>query len=137
MLTGSPPSTRDRTTSQSPKVRSLLDASTLGPDNGKVKLSTQYRVPRDIANLLNARIYRGDYNTADTCNVPLKGFTMVHVRDNDGYRGEGKRYINEAEIDQCLEIVRELIAQERTKSIMILTPVSLDHLESFLIERHF
>ncbi len=42
-----------------PKLSSLLDSSQLTVDLGKVLLNTQYRVPKDIADMLNHRVYRG------------------------------------------------------------------------------
>lgn len=121
---------------QTENVASLLDASNLDVDNGsKVILTTQYRVPRDIANLLNVHIYKGDYHTADICNAPRFGFQLVHVpplpppaqcrygvRRGGGGDDARNKYINYAEIDRCCEIVRELSMRGDT-SIMILTPV--------------
>ena len=55
------------------KVLSLLDTSALTTDTGKVLLDTQYRVPRDIAEMLNARVYRGQYKTCPHAKVPNSG----------------------------------------------------------------
>lgn len=101
-----------------PKVTSLLDVSAVE----KVKLTTQYRVPRDIANLLNDRIYRGDYKTAPTCKAPLKGFTFIDVPEEANQFG-GKQYVNDREIQECIRILREL-RRDGSTSIMVLTPVS-------------
>lgn len=61
------------------KVLSLLDSSALTVDTGKVMLTTQYRVPRDIAEMLNSRVYRGQYNTCSTANVPDSGLSSIQL----------------------------------------------------------
>ena len=58
------------------RLKSLLDVSTLTIDSGKIMLTMQYRVPRDIAEMLNIRIYRGNYKTSPTARVPMSG--MMH-----------------------------------------------------------
>ena len=68
-----------RPTASTETVTSLLDASQLTEAGGKIKLTTQYRVPRDIANLLDVRIYKGDYVTPLSCEVPVKGFHFLNV----------------------------------------------------------
>jgi hypothetical protein len=114
-------------------VQSLLDASQLTAAKGKIKLTTQYRVPHDIANLLNNRIYEGDYQTAPESGAPLKGFHFVHipgpVAEQNGKKKGRKKYdrkteVNKDEIKRCLEIVLQS-KKEGIESIMILTPVSL------------
>jgi hypothetical protein len=109
---------RGRPTASAETVKSLLDASQLTV-TGKIKLTTQYRVPRDIANLLDARIYKGNYVTPVSCEVPLKGFHFVHVT---GCQGR-KKYVNENEIRVCLELAESYL-REGCDSIMVLTPVS-------------
>lgn len=107
---------------KSDKVDSLLDVSKLeddGDTGGKIRLTTQYRVPRDIANVLNARIYKGNYRTAINCRVPSRGFHFVHV----DYCHRSKKYENDNEVRKCLEFV-ELHARGGG-SMMILTPVSI------------
>jgi hypothetical protein len=104
-------------------VKSLLDASQLTV-TGKIKLTTQYRVPRDIANLLDARIYKGDYVTPLSCKVPLKGFNFVHVPVCHGR----KKYVNENEIRKCLELAKNCL-REGSDSIMVLTPVRLPEIK--------
>jgi hypothetical protein len=105
----------------SEKVKSLLDASRLTvDDDSRIKLTSQYRVPRDIANLLDARIYRGDYKTDPKCKAPLKGFHFVHVPAHENGR---KKYVNENEIQYCVELVRKSL-RDGFDSIMVLTPVS-------------
>jgi hypothetical protein len=114
-------------------VQSLLDVSQLTADNGKIKLTTQYRVPHDIANLLDNRIYEGDYQTAPESGAPMKGFYFVHipgpVAEQNGKKKDRKKYdrkteVNKDEIKRCLEIVLQS-KKEGIESIMILTPVSL------------
>jgi hypothetical protein len=101
-----------------PKVMSLLDVSAVE----KVKLTTQYRVPHDIANLLNDRIYRGDYKTAPTCKAPLKGFKFIDI-PGEANRFGGKQYVNDREIQECIRILGDL-RRDGITSIMVLTPVS-------------
>jgi hypothetical protein len=113
-------------------VQSLLDVSELTADKGKIKLTTQYRVPYDIANLLNNRIYKGDYQTAPESRAPLKGFHFVHVPgpvvEQNSEKKARKKYdrkneINKDEIQRCLDIVLQS-KKEGIESIMVLTPVS-------------
>lgn len=102
-------------------VKSLLDVSALTVDDCKIKLTTQYRVPRDIAGLLNARVYNGDYATAEECQAPTHGLEFVDIpfgRNSD----HPKKYVNYREIDECKAIVRQLLRDD-VESIMILTPV--------------
>jgi hypothetical protein len=111
----------------SENVISILDVSDLEKTTGKVLLKTQYRVPADIATILNGRVYSGNYNTAKTANVPLEGFQFVDVpcrfHETSALRKDQK-YINRNEIDECIKILRELQRDTERKSIMILTPVS-------------
>jgi hypothetical protein len=115
-------------------IKSLLDVSQLRADKGKIKLTTQYRVPHDIANILNNRIYQGDYQTSPESSAPLRGFHFVHIpgpvvepnsRENGKkkYQYDRKTEINKDEIERCLEIVLQS-KKEGIESIMILTPVS-------------
>lgn len=101
---------------------SILDVSALEKTSGKVLLKTQYRVPADIAAILNGHIYGGNYNTAKTANVPLEGFQFVDVPITS--TRYDKKYVNKDEIDQCITLLRKLQRDSVTKSIMILTPVS-------------
>lgn len=59
------------------KLQSLLDVSKLTIDSGKIMLTMQYRVPRDIAEMLNIRIYRGNYKTSPTARVPMSGMMQL------------------------------------------------------------
>jgi hypothetical protein len=112
---------KQRSVTQETTVKSLLDACKLTPDTGKIKLTNQYRVPRDIAGLLDARIYLGDYRTAPECQVPSKGFHFMDIPEDR--RQGGKKYVNDAEVQHCLELVRQS-KREGRESIMVLTPVS-------------
>jgi superfamily I DNA and/or RNA helicase len=112
---------RQRSVTKETSVKSLLDVSRLTTETGKVKLTRQYRVPQDIANLLNARIYLGDYVTAPECRAPSKGFNFVDIPEDR--RQGGRKYVNDAEVQYCLELVRQSKREGRT-SIMVLTPVS-------------
>jgi AAA domain len=100
------------------KVDSLLDVSALEDDGdrgGKITLNTQYR---DIANVLNERIYKGNYCTPISCSVPTRGFHFVHVE----YFHGGKKYENEDEVKKCVELVTRY--KSSGESMMVLTPVS-------------
>ena len=101
------------------KVQSLLSVSALTVDDAKIQLSVQYRVPCDIANLLNARIYKGQYNTSKESKVPQKGFRFVDVP----FKGNQQReYVNINEVDSVIQLVQQL-KQNGEDSVMILTPV--------------
>ena len=58
------------------KMQSLLDVSALMVDSGKIMLTMQYRVPRDIAEMLNIRVYRGNYKTCPNAGVPMSGMSQ-------------------------------------------------------------
>ena len=58
------------------KLKSLLDVSKVK----ETKLTTQYRVPRDIADILNTRIYDGNYQTPLDIGVLDKGLTLLMLR---------------------------------------------------------
>ena len=116
------PFNRWRAADQEQRVESLLDVSALeedGDSGGKVILNTQYRVPRDIATILNQRIYNGKYCTPINCTVPSRGFYFVHVE----YCHGGRKYENENEVKKCLELVQRY--NNTGASMMILTPVSV------------
>jgi hypothetical protein len=65
---------KGRRVAKSNKLQSILDGSR--PSQGKVSLSSQYRIPRDIANILNGCIYSGKYNTPKDANVPEFGLCL-------------------------------------------------------------
>ena len=67
--------THNRQSKRDEKVQSLLDVSALTVDSGKIMLTLQYRVPRDIAEMLNSRIYRGNYVTPLNAKVPMSGMS--------------------------------------------------------------
>jgi len=58
------------------KMQSLLDVSALTVDSGKIMLTMQYRVPRDIAEMLNIRVYRGNCKTCPNAGVPMSGMSQ-------------------------------------------------------------
>ena len=68
--------TRDGRSKRDEKMQSLLDVSALTIDSGKVILKMQYRVPRDIAEMLNSRIYGGNYKTPPEARVPMSGMSQ-------------------------------------------------------------
>jgi superfamily I DNA and/or RNA helicase len=91
-------------------------------NEGKVLLTTQYRVPRDIANVLNSHIYKGRYDTAPTCQAPLNGFRFVDVPRSRSFE-RNEKYVNKDEIRYCIELARQ--SSMEYDSIMVLTPVRL------------
>jgi len=100
------------------EIKSILDVSKRDyNDDSKVKLCTQYRVPRDIAELLNARVYKGEYITPITCKIPKKGF---HLLDVPPEREE--KYVNKEEVRKCIQMVEQIIHADEGGSIMLLTP---------------
>mmetsp|Transcript_19122 Transcript_19122/g.27193 ORF Transcript_19122/g.27193 Transcript_19122/m.27193 type:complete len:275 (-) Transcript_19122:473-1297(-) len=103
------------------KIKSLLDASKFTKDSGVIKLTMQYRVPRDIATILNHRIYQGDYKTAPECAAPLAGFHFVDVFDSGQNR---EKYVNDNEIEECILLARNSLMDGFEKNIMVLTPIS-------------
>jgi len=105
---------------QKENVKSLLSVSKLTIDHAKIQLSIQYRVPRDIAQLLNARIYNGQYNTPVAANVPIQGFHFIHVPYMENKK---RKYVNDNEVENVIQLVNQSI-KGRQESIMILTPVS-------------
>lgn len=109
---------RDYAPPKQPQVKSLLDCSRLSLDSGeKVKLTTQYRVPRDIAAILNDRVYNGDYKTAPSCKAAAQGLRFVHVRQDTEPK---RKYVNKYEVEEVLDI----IARHQEEQVMVITPVS-------------
>jgi hypothetical protein len=115
---------RQRQPQQSKKLRSLLDVSAVTV----IKLTTQYRVPRDIADILNARIYNGNYRTPSDGRIPNQGLTFQHIPYSQDPR---RKYVNPNEVRKVLELLREKVAASRSGnvSVMVLTPVSLDKMK--------
>jgi len=103
------------------KVSSLLDASTLTIDCGKVMLTTQYRVPKDLADMLNQRVYRGQYNTCPKAGVPISGLRMVDVPWSESPR---KKYVNPNEVERGLRLLNQLSLEGGIFSTLVITPVS-------------
>jgi len=99
-------------------VESILDVSGLNGE-GKILLTTQYRVPRDIAKVLDDRVYEGNYKTATACKAPDRGFQLVNVPKPSSNL---VKYENINEITKILEMVKKLQAETGTTSIMVLTP---------------
>jgi hypothetical protein len=105
-------------------LHSLLDVSKLTTDTAKVQLTTQYRVPRDIATLLSTSIYNNQYTTAETAKVPKQGFNFIDVPFMESKR---RGYVNDNEVQEVVQLVHRCILDEK-ESIMILTPVFFYHL---------
>jgi hypothetical protein len=121
--TGKPQSKRSRARKhkgrKSKNLNSILDVS----DVTVVKLTMQYRVPRDIADILNARIYNGSYQTYPRC-VPNHGLAFKHVPLSIDPQREN---INPVEVTEVLRLLRDKIAASRSGNltVMVLTPVRL------------
>jgi hypothetical protein len=105
------------------KMQSILDVSrlTVYDFDGKILLRQQFRVPYDLAQILNICIYGGDYVTAPGCTAPRQGFHFVNVA-RSGDTSFHKRYINKNEIHRTKELVDQSFKESLT-NIMILTPV--------------
>jgi len=100
---------------------SLLDSSNLSTHDGKVKLTSQYRVPRDIADILNIHIYKGSYVTSPNASVPSVGLKVINVLEE--YH-TNRKYVNNAEVDQGIALIDELNLEDHISSVLIITPVS-------------
>jgi hypothetical protein len=85
-------------------LSSLLDSSSLTVDCGKVLLTTQYRVPKDIAEMLNHRVYRGNYNTSPDVRV-ISGLQMVNVPWSES---QNRKYVNPNEMEIGLSLLDKL-----------------------------
>lgn len=116
---------------KSDNIPSLLDVSAMTIESGsKVVLTKQYRVPRDIADILNARVYGGKYLTAPGCTAPLRGFTFVSV--DSPTRAYEDRFVNENEIQECIRLVKKSLMCGQS-NIMVLTPVSFLKMASDMV----
>ncbi|KAL7518609.1 hypothetical protein ACHAWX_003421, partial [Stephanocyclus meneghinianus] len=92
-----------RRVSKPEPTQSLLDWSALEVGAGKIMLTKQYRVPKDIAEMLNHRVYRGQYNTCPRANVPLSGLYMINVPWSEGPK---RKYVNPNEVEKGLELLK-------------------------------
>ena len=101
---------------------SLLDSSTLSEGEGKVTLTTQYRVPKDIADMLNVHVYKGLYKSSPNSDIPSQGLKVINVTE-DHYRNN-RKYVNEAEVARGIALVHDLNLDDSISSILIITPVS-------------
>jgi len=112
---------RDFARKKQPGIKSMLDCSRLSLDLGeKIKLTTQYRVPRDIAGILNDRVYNGDYKTDPSCGAPARGLHFVGVQADPEPR---RKYVNKYEVKEVLDI----IWRHREEQVMVVTPVRLSN----------
>ena len=100
---------------------SLLDSSNLSTHDGKVKLTSQYRVPKDIADILNIHIYKGSYVTSPNAGVPSVGLKVINVPEE---YNSNRKYVNNAEVDQGIALIDELNLEDDISSILLITPVS-------------
>jgi len=107
------------------QLNSLLDSSALTVDSGKVMLTTQYRVPKDIADMLNHRVYRGQYNTCPFARVPLSGLHMVNVPWSES---QFRKYVNPNEVEKGISMLRRLLLDHDISSTLVITPVRVKHL---------
>ena len=129
------------------KILSLLDSSALTTDTGKVILDTQYRVPRDIAEMLNARVYNGQYKTCPTAKVPTSGLSsnacffrlfhplyliLVVLNRSPGLsmmnvpwaESPRRKYVNPNEIEMGMNLLRQFMRDYEISSTLVITPVS-------------
>jgi len=105
------------------QLSSLLDSSALTVDSGKVMLTTQYRVPKDIADMLNHRVYRGQYNTCPLASVPLSGLHMVNVPWSESQR---RKYVNPNEVERGISMLEKLVLDYDISSTLVITPVRVE-----------
>lgn len=103
------------------QVSSLLDSSVLTPDLGKVMLTTQYRVPKDIADMLNHRVYHGQYNTCPNSSIPVAGLHMVNVKWSESQ--QRRKYVNPNEVEEGLKLLKKLSLDCAVSSTLVITPV--------------
>lgn len=121
---------KGKTTKSPEKLDSILDVCALSSSEAKVFLTRQYRVPRDIADLLNRHIYKGKYETPVPASVPEVGFNFVHIpliqvvdeKQKQTYKDRHLKYVNHGEIEAALEIISKS-QTEGHSSIIVLTPV--------------
>jgi hypothetical protein len=73
--------------------------------------------------------------------VPHRGFCFVNV---DSYQQRGdEKYVNRAEVEQCLDLVVQLVRANDGGSIMLLTPVSIsswrnmDYVDYSISQRYY
>ena len=113
-------------------LKSLLEISKLSLDHAKIMLTTQYRVPRDIADILNVRVYKGLYNTPTNADVPSFGLTVVDIKEDPNPR---KAYVNSNENQYGLQLLDQLMLARNISDVLIITPVSGSH--EFIIIHFF
>jgi len=94
-------------------LKSLLDVSQIAE---KIALRTQYRVPRDIANILDSRVYGGSYKTHPRCGVAEKGLEFRHLEKSG--RPERREYQNSDEVDMVFQLAQQAIRGGELKTIM-------------------
>ena len=104
----------------SEQLKSLLDSSVLTVDSGKVTLTKQYRVPKDIADMLNHRVYGGQYNTCPLASVPLSGLHMVNVPWSGS---QFRKYVNPNEVERGISMLEKLMLDYDISSTLVITPV--------------
>ncbi|GFH53878.1 hypothetical protein CTEN210_10354 [Chaetoceros tenuissimus] len=100
-------------------LKSLLDVSNMSMIDEKILLKTQYRVPKDIADLLNVHVYKGDYITCPNSPVPARGLNIVHCMED---YSENRKYINLWEVDKALSLFYKLKRDASVANILIITP---------------
>ena len=105
------------------QLSSLLDSSALTVDSEKVMLTTQYRVPKDIADMLNHRVYRGQYNTCPLASVPLSGLHMLNVPWSES---QFRKYVNPNEVERGISMLEKLVLDYDISSTLVITPVRVE-----------
>lgn len=84
-------------------------------------LTTQYRVPKDIAEMLNHRVYRGNYNSFPNLRV-ISGLQMVNVPWSES---QSRKYVNPNEVERGLSLLDKLTMDYEIRSTLVITPVSI------------
>lgn len=110
-------------------LKSLLDVSNMSIIDEKVLLKTQYRVPKDIADLLNVHVYKGNYITCPKSPIPPRGLNIVHCMED---YSENRKYINLLEVEKALSLFYKLKRNPCIANILIITPVSTKLLLLFI-----
>jgi len=113
-----PPFKRNR---RGPPVESLIDCC-----NGVnvEKLTTQYRIPRDVANILDRRIYEGEYKSDESVSRGAVRFHFLNPPEQKHRRRRPKNHRDsEWDMEQASKAAQIAIrSQNSGKSVIIMTP---------------
>ena len=70
--------------------------------------------------MLNHRVYRGQYITCPSANVPMSGLRMINVPWSEGPK---RKYVNPNEVEKGLDLLNRLSLDYEISSTLIITPV--------------